>query len=278
MQTLTDIKAILADAGLTPKKALGQNFLHDQNMIRKLVDASGVAADSLVLEVGPGTGALTEALLERGCELIAIELDDGLYQMNKLRLADTHSNQMTLIHGDALPKGQLNSRVAEAIRGREFTMVANLPYQVASPLMVRLALDESCLGQHVMIQREVAQRLRADVGTRDYSELTVMVRSVCDVSRISAVPAGCFWPQPKVVSELVSIVPRERPSAEILRQLESLCGVVFRQRRKQLGSLLSRDLEWPAGVSAQLRAEQLTVGQLIELAGIWSAHNDKASS
>lgn len=268
MQTLTDIKAILADAGAEPKKSLGQNFLHDQNMIRKLVDASGVGDGSLVLEVGPGTGALTEALIERGCEVVAVELDDGLFDANRRRLGD----RACFIHGDALPKGALHPDATAALAGRPFTLVANLPYQVASPLMVRLSREALCLGQHVMIQREVAQRLRAAVGTRDYSELTLMVRASCDVTRIATVPPGCFWPQPKVVSELVSIAPRaERPAGESLDELERLCGVVFRQRRKQLGSLLGRGLAYPAGIEPTDRAEALTVEQLMALARVWAS-------
>lgn len=271
MQTLSEIKAILQDAGLNPKKSLGQNFLHDQNMIRKLVEASGVQRGDLVLEVGPGTGALTEALLATGCELISVELDDGLFGMNQLRLGDA----LTLVHGDALPKGALHPGVNSAIRDREFTLVANLPYQIASPLIVCLSLDTRCLGQHVMIQREVAQRLRASVGTRDYSELTVMVRATSNVNKVATVPPGCFWPQPKVVSELVSIVPRDEVSPERLDALQQLCAVVFRQRRKQLGSVLGRDVPFPASVSPDMRAEQLELAAFFDLAEVW--HNHRAT-
>ncbi len=138
MQSLSDIRQILSERGLRPRKRFGQNFLHDQNQILKLVDAASIGPGELVLEVGPGTGALTEALLDRGASVIACEIDRDLAAI----LGERFGGRINLIVGDCL-KGQreLNDDVAAAISGRRFRLVANLPYQIASPLMAALLMD-----------------------------------------------------------------------------------------------------------------------------------------
>ena len=165
MQTLSEIRTILAERGLHPKKALGQNFLHDQNQLRRLLEAAEVGAGDLVLEVGPGTGTLTESLLERGCEVIACELDRDLAGILEDRLGD----RITLIRDDCLADQRtLASAVEDALSGRRFSLVSNLPYGAASPLMSLLAARRDCLGQWVTIQREVADRLVAGPGSKAY--------------------------------------------------------------------------------------------------------------
>lgn len=273
MQTLTEIKTMLASRGLSPRKSLGQNFLIDQNLVRKLVDASGVGPGSLVLEVGPGTGTLTEELLARGCEVIACELDRGLLALLRERLP-----RVTLIEGDCLnSKKRLSPEVEAALAGRTFTLVANLPYNAASPLILALLIDHrGCGAMYVTIQREVADRLLAKPGTDDYGTLGVVAQSMAEVSRIAVLPPECFWPRPDVTSAMVSLVRRAHPLTDDPRRLAEFCTRVFSKRRKQLGGVL-RGMGLPAdalaaargvldGVTPESRAEDLSVVQLDALA------------
>lgn len=278
MQTLTEIRRLLDERGLRPKRSLGQNFLHDQNHIRRLVDASGAADGDLVLEVGPGTGALTECLMERGCPVVACELDDDLADLLRDRFADSiASGRLALVHADCLEsKHALNPALVEALGNRPFRLVANLPYGAASPLMVILATAYHpslrpagpCLGQFVTIQKEVAERVRAGPGSKDYSELSVMVRAMAAVSRIAVLPPGCFWPQPKVTSEMIAIEPRTEPLTRDPSRLERLCRLVFAKRRKQIGPVLAgAGLQGglPEDIEPSSRPEQLSVEQLVTL-------------
>ena len=265
MQTLTHIKQMLGSRGLAPKKSLGQNFLVDHNLLMRLVQAADLRKGELVLEIGPGTGALTDALLEAGANVIACELDDGLCDL----LLEWYAGEprFTLLRGDCLAgKHALNPAIEEALDHQRFKLVANLPYGAASPLMVQLAAHPRCRGQYVTVQREVAQRVRAAAGSRDYSELSVLVQAVSNVERLAVLPPECFWPRPKVTSEMISIVPRQERDLSIIEPLGQLCRVLFTKRRKQLGAILGRDIVWPADIQPTMRPEQLTIEQLTHLA------------
>ena len=264
MQTVGEIKELLASVGGQPKYALGQNFLIAHDHITRLVDRARVGDGDLVLEVGPGTGTMTEELIERGCEIVLSELDSSMCTILRDRFAD----RATLVEGDCLAsKHAINQSLLDALGDRPFTLVANLPYSAASPLMVTLSADHTdrCRGQYVTIQREVAQRLRAQPGTRDYSELSIVVQSTCTVERVATLPPGCFWPQPKVTSEMIAIERRSEPLTNDPRALAALCRRLFTKRRKQLGSIIGRDAPLPDGVTYELRPEALTVEQLVEL-------------
>lgn len=273
VQSLSSIKSLLESRGLRPNKALGQNFLIEPAHIQRLIEAAGVHADDLVVEVGPGTGVLTDALLERGCTVVACELDRGLADVLRERLSDyARRGRFTLIEGDCLAsKHEINAALLLALNGRPFKLVANLPYGAASPLIIALATRHSeCLGQFVTIQREVADRLRAKPGTRDYGEMGVLVQAMCEVKRIALLPPGCFWPPPKVESEMVAIVPRATAMTADPGALSRLCRVLFTHRRKQLGAILAKELgarvDLPADLDATARPESLTIEQLIRLA------------
>lgn len=273
MQTLAEIRSLLDAYGLSPKKSLGQNFLIDHNLIRSLVDASGVGEGDLVLEIGPGTGTLTEELLGRGCRVVACELDEGLAALLRARFEESGPN-FTLIRGDCLAsKRQLNEQVDQGIGSEKFRLVANLPYGAASPLMVVLARDQRCLGQYVTVQREVAERVRAHPGTRDYSEMSVLIQACATATRLSGLPPECFWPRPKVNSEMISIEPLgsgARLSDERYDRLARLCRKLFTQRRKQIGGVLGRSRPFPEGIDPGSRPEQLSIEDFLHLSDWFS--------
>lgn len=269
-QTLAQIKALLDERGLRPRHALGQNFLIDQNLVRKLVDASGVGAGDVVLEVGPGTGTLTEELLGRGCEVVACELDRGLAAMLRERLGPLHPGRFTLVEGDCLAgKRELNPDVAAALAGRPFRLVANLPYGAATPLMlVLLTSHPACAGMFVTVQREVADRLLAGPGGKEYGTLGVVAQAAAEVGRVATLPPECFWPRPEVTSAMVSVVRKREPMTDDLGGLAEFCQRVFGSRRKQLGSVLGRETAWPEGVRPEMRVEQLTPAQIVALSRV----------
>ncbi len=270
MHTLGELRAMLDAHGLAPRKALGQNFLIDRNLGKKLVDEAGVGTGDLVLEVGPGAGALTELLLERGCELIACEMDEGLSALVRERFSEQYADRFTLIEGDCLAsKRTLNPQIVDALRGREFTLVANLPYNAASPLMAVLLTDfPNCRAQFVTIQKEVGERLAAKPGGKEYGPLTVIVQALATVRRVAVLPPECFWPRPGVTSAMLEL--RRRPDAQTddPQALGALCQSLFTQRRKQIGSILGREQQLPPGVTHDMRPEQMTVSQLCELARV----------
>ena len=262
MQTLGEIKSLLHERGLRPRHRFGQNFLHDQNQLRRLVDAAGVATGDVVLEVGPGTGTLTEALLERGATVIAVEIDRDLADLVQARVGE----HITLVRGDCLAKGRrLADAVVEAIGGRPFRLVANLPYQVASPLMAELLMHHAaCVGQCVTIQREVADRLVAEVGTKGWGPLSIIVQDLATVERIAVLPASCFWPAPKVVSAMVSITPNGS-AGDHTDAFGAFVTKLFTTRRKQLGGVLGAAVVERAGIEPKQRCEQLDLAALHRL-------------
>lgn len=266
MQTLSDIKAILAASGLSPRKALGQNFLVDHNLIRKLVDAAALAPGELVLEIGPGTGTMTEELLERGCTVIAAELDGGLAAMLRTRFAD-RGGAFTMVEGDCLDgKHALSAKIIEAIAGRPFVLVSNLPYGAGTPVMnLLLAYFPNCRGLFVTIQLEVAQRMMAKPSTRDYGSISVLTQTVATMELVAKAPPECFWPRPDVHSAMLAVRRMPAPLCEDAAGFSRWCQGLFEKRRKQLGAVIGRDRVWPEGIEPNARAEELSVPQLIAL-------------
>lgn len=291
MQSLTEIRELLASHGLAPKKSLGQNFLIDHNLIRKLVDAAAVGPGSLVLEVGPGTGTMTEELLARGAEVIACELDAGLAQLLRERfgpdsladgtpaapssLAPGGRGRFTLIEGDCLyGKRTLNREVAAVIAARPFSLVSNLPYGAGTPLLLALLIDDpGCGVMAVTVQREVADRLAARPGSKEYGALSVIAQALAEVEGVATLPPECFWPRPDVTSRMAVLRRRAEPLTRDASGLAAACRVIFGQRRKQLGSVLGRGFDWPAGIRPERRAEELGVAEIVALAGAWRRAN-----
>ncbi len=279
VQTLTEIRALLESRGLRPKKSLGQNFLIDQNLIRKLVDASGIRAGSLVLEVGPGTGTMTEELIARGCEVVACEMDDSLAELLRDRipaiLGPGEQHRFTLVHRDCLDgKRALAPEILAALRGRPFSLVSNLPYGAGTPLISNLLIDHPrCEVMAVTIQREVADRMLAGPGSGEYGALAVIAQALAEVRLLAVLPRECFWPRPDVTSAMVLITRRDRPLVSNAEALSAFLRDLFAQRRKQIGSVLGKGIDWGAieraegceGVSPTMRAEQLSVPRIIAL-------------
>ncbi len=288
MQTISEIRALLDARGLRPKRRLGQNFLYDKNQLAKLVAAAEVKAGDVVLEVGPGTGTLTEALLEAGAEVIACEIDNDLADLIEDRLGPPDASRFTLIRGDCLGKSRtLNPDIIEAIAGRKFKLIANLPYQIASPLMVALLVDHpNCLAQFITIQKEVADRLLATPSTKAYGPLTIITRAVAEVKKIAILKPTCFWPPPKVDSAMVALSPSPfgrgargeglpnegctLSTPDSRRAFTRFITKLFTKRRKQLGTIFGRDRTFPEGVTPDMRPEVLTISQHIAL---WQAMN-----
>lgn len=274
-QSLTSIKDLLAARGLAPKKSLGQNFLVDHNLIRKLVDVSGIQQGEIALEIGPGTGVLTDELLSRNVRLIACELDNGLHTLLQERLATfIASGQLTLIHGDCLDgKRALNSELRGLLSsGTAFRLIANLPYGAATPLITNLLLDyPNCTGQFVTVQKEVADRLGAAPDTADYGPLSVIASATAHVEKIAKLPPECFWPRPDVTSAMIGIRRRPDPLTPRAHDLADFIQALFEQRRKQLGGILREKFSvrdpfaYPDGVTPKSRAENLSPQQLLAL-------------
>ena len=268
MQSLSHIRQLLTDRGLRPKHRLGQNFLYDKNQLERLFRAADVQPGDLVLEVGPGTGTLTETLLERWAEVIACEIDPAMAQIVSDELGA--NPKLHLIQADCLDKQRrLNTQVIAQLGDRPFKLVANLPYQVASPLISALLMDHPrCLGLFVTIQMEVAQRLMAKPSTKEYGPLSIIVQTMASVEMIGTLSPSCFWPPPEVTSSMVAIHPRSGRFSghghghDFAKFITSL----FTMRRKQLGTTLGRDrTDWPDGVSPSQRPEELAVDQLLAL-------------
>ncbi len=250
-------------AGHTPRKRFGQNFLADPHYIRAIVDAIGPVRDDLMVEIGPGLGALTEPLLTRLDHLHVVEIDRDLIA----RLKDRFSPERLTVHeGDAL-------KFDFGALGDGLRVVGNLPYNISSPLLFHLAESAAHIrDMHFMLQKEVVDRMAAAPGSEAYGRLSVMLQYRFFVDRLFIVPPGAFRPAPKVDSAIVRLVPHAtlphpaRDEALFAR----LVTAAFGQRRKTLRNTLKTFLssgDWAAvGIDPGLRAEELDVGAFVRLA------------
>jgi len=268
-QTLNDIKSLLAAHDLRPKHKHGQNFLHDGNHMDRILEAAQVAPGDLVLEIGPGTGALTERLLDAGAQVIACEIDLDMEPILRARCVQhpERGPRFTLIMGDALDgKHALNPRILEALARRPFKMVANLPYHVASPLIANLALDHPHMqAAVVMVQKEVADRLAAPPGGKEYGPLGIIVQALFETKRVSVLPPGCFWPPPTIASAVAAMHRRAVPLTAHPHRFAELVHKLFATRRKQIGTILGRATSLPPGMDPMARPETLSVEKMAEL-------------
>jgi 16S rRNA (adenine1518-N6/adenine1519-N6)-dimethyltransferase len=233
-QTKTQIQSLLDAANTGPRHRFGQNFMIDQNLVRMVAAAGQIAAGDVVLEIGPGTGTLTEELLASpAAKVVAVEIDRDLSALLRERFAG--NERFHLIEGDALSgKHELNAELLEAIRVSPvgIKLVANLPYNIASPLVIELLLAGVELLAFT-VQKEVADRLRAGAGDEAYGPLSVMVQSLAKVEVLRTLPPQAFWPVPKIESALVRVTRQDQlgpRAAEFSRFVHQL----FSTRRKTL--------------------------------------------
>jgi len=278
-QTLSEIRDLLASTGLRPQKKLGQNFLIDGNLMTKIVEAAGLESADVVLEIGAGTGSLTEMLLERAHRVVAVELDRGLAELLTARLAGR--DNLTLLHEDVLQsKSQIAPVVLDALReaagGRPALLVANLPYNIASPILIDLLLCDVPFKRFCFsVQREVADRITARPSTKEYGPISILLQLCGTLRKITHLPPQAFWPAPKVESTALRIdIDLSRfPDKTRLGQFSDLLRLAFSHRRKTLNYNLKQQYEpadfgpacAAAGVDPAIRAEALSPEQWYEL-------------
>lgn len=252
MQTQSQIRQMLDSAGLAPQKQFGQCFLIDLNLMGKLVELADVRPGMTVLEVGPGTGSLTGQLLEQAQKVVAVEIDHGLARLLRGNFADRKN--FALIEDDAMAGKHHISPVVLAELGRSASLIANLPYNIATPLIAECLMsswrasagrdDKACLFESLTftVQREVADRLTAQVGQDAYGQVSVLTALLGKVTTGSIAPPEAFWPAPKVASRIMRIDFDRQAAARIadLDSLANLLNLAFSQRRKQIGSLVRR--------------------------------------
>jgi 16S rRNA (adenine1518-N6/adenine1519-N6)-dimethyltransferase len=266
---LSEMKQILVSGRIRLTKSLGQNFLHDGNQLRRMVASAELTQSDRVLEVGPGLGPLTELLLAQTGEIFAIEKDRRLFEFLEQRFASAPN--LALQHDDALKFLQRGPR-----DWSDWKLVANLPYSVASPILIELAQATVCPERMVVtVQREVAQRIVANPGDEDYGLLTLLIQLCYEPRDWFKVPAGCFFPQPDVDSACLTLIRRSKPLLDRQQSVAftTIVRLAFSQRRKMMFKLLRKD--WATGrltaafeylqLPLTVRAEQVSVDTFVGL-------------
>ncbi|WP_068878095.1 MULTISPECIES: 16S rRNA (adenine(1518)-N(6)/adenine(1519)-N(6))-dimethyltransferase RsmA [unclassified Phenylobacterium] len=270
LEDLPSLREALEAHGLWAKKAFGQHFLLDLNVTRKIARLAQVGEGDHVIEVGPGPGGLTRALLETGARVTAIEMDERFRPLLQ-EVADVAPN-LALVFADALKADE-----AAIAAGAPAHLVSNLPYNVGTPLLIKwLTGPWTPKSLTLMFQREVADRITEGPGDEAYGRLAVIVQATCKARRVLDAPARAFTPPPKVDSAVVRLEPlAERPSAERLDALQKVTAAAFGQRRKMLRSSLKvlggEELILAAGLDPQARAEVIPVAGFLALADAWLA-------
>jgi len=248
------------------RKRFGQNFLHDQQVINRIISCIAPKADDLLVEIGPGQAAITQPLLASGAELHLIEIDRDLVVRLEKQFAD---NANVSIHACDALKADM-----PAITGnRPFRLIGNLPYNISTPLIFHvLQWHELVVDMHFMLQKEVVERMAAAPGSRTYGRLSVMTQFRCKVTPLFDVQPESFSPVPKVCSSIVRLQPLSEPPADAgsFKNLERVVAAAFSQRRKTLRNslrkLLTAEQILAAGIDPGQRAEQLSLSQFAALA------------
>ena len=269
MTALPPIREVIARHGLSASKALGQNFLLDEQLLARIAAIPGDLSDRAVLEVGPGPGGLTRALLKDGARVTAIEMDRRCLPA-LAELGEAFPGRLSVIEGDALKLDQ-----GAAMGGEPFAVLSNLPYNVGTALFVKWLSGEQWPPQWtsltLMFQREVAERIVAQPGTGAYGRLAVLAQWRAEAKLALKVHRSAFTPPPKVMSAVVHISPAEAPAGVSARVLERLTEAAFGQRRKMLRQSLksvpgAREALAGLGIDETRRAETLGVGEFVALA------------
>lgn len=259
------------------QKKYGQNFLIDTSVLERIIRAAGITKEDLCLEIGPGIGTMTQYLAETAREVVAVEIDKNLIPILEETLSDYEN--VTVINDDIL-KVDLNRIVKERNEGRSIKVVANLPYYITTPIIMGLFEKQVPVKSiTVMVQKEVAERMQAGPGTKDYGALSLAVQYYAEPEVVAKVPPNCFIPRPNVGSAVIRLTRHEKPAVQVEdeRKMFSLIKASFGQRRKTLVNSLSnapelgisRDHAAEAlekmGLSLMIRGEALTLEQFAEL-------------
>lgn len=280
-QTQTQLRQTLDDAGLAPRKRYGQHFLIDRNLMTKLLDAADLAPGDCVLEVGAGTGSLTGLLSVKAGAVVAVEIDERIADIARRRLADRPN--VTFLSIDALEKKsavspEVLSAVARAsaTTGGAVKLVANLPYDIATPLIVNLLIGSARIERFcITVQKEVAERFLARPGTADYGPVSIITAVMAKGRRICRAPPEAFWPRPRVDSAMVVLAAR--PTGEIAvdkpAEFALFVRAFFQHRRQTIGHLAKRLQASDQILTAvhqmrldpDLRPEDVSVDQWVEL-------------
>lgn len=266
-----EIRELAAALDLKPSKSLGQNFVHDGNTCLKIVRTAGVQPDDVALEIGPGLGSLTLAMMQEAKAVVVVEIDKRLADQLPITAAKHADNpeKLTVINKDAL---QIDSLPLDPT-----VLIANLPYNVSVPVFLHMLEKFPTLRTGVvMVQAEVADRLAAHPSTREYGVPTVKAAWWAEVTGAGVVSRQIFWPVPNVESKLVAFTRRATPGDEALRKRTfEIIDLAFAQRRKMLRSALSsryggsapaEEILNGAGIDATLRGEALEISAFVEIA------------
>jgi 16S rRNA (adenine1518-N6/adenine1519-N6)-dimethyltransferase len=270
--TLPPLREVIAAHGLSASKALGQNFLFDEQLLDRIARIPGDLANRAVLEIGPGPGGLTRALLRAGARVTAVEMDRRCLPA-LAELGEAFPGRLRVLQGDALKLDH------DALMGEPYAVAANLPYNVGTALLVRWLGGESWpprwASLTLMFQQEVAQRIVARPGSAAYGRLAVLAQWRATPTLALKVHRSAFTPPPKVMSAIVHIEPAEAPRGVSARMLEKVTEAAFGQRRKMLrqslkglpGALEALD---GLGIDPQRRAETLSVAEFVGVARVLS--------
>jgi 16S rRNA (adenine1518-N6/adenine1519-N6)-dimethyltransferase len=271
-QTKQEIKSLLGQFGISPRHRFGQNFMIDQNLLKLVADAGQISPNDHILEIGPGTGTLTDEILARSpdVKLTAVEIDRELANLLRDRFKD--NPRFHLIEGDALDgKNNLNPHLLSAIDPPKTKLIANLPYNIASPLIIDLLIAGLPLLVFT-VQKEVAQRLRAVPGSETYGALSIMTQLLSRVEILRTLPPSAFWPAPKIDSSLVRLTADNRLGDRArAHAFSSFLKNLFSSRRKTLRKTLTNlghdadSLLTRLNLDPNLRSETLTPPQLLLL-------------
>ncbi len=272
---LTRVRRALAERGLAPRRRFGQNFLVQTELSARIVDHARVGPEDVVVEIGPGAGALTAGLATRAREVIAVEKDAGLAAYLREEFDDLA--RLTVVEGDFL---EFDLAAAARERGVDrLTVVGNIPYNVTTPILEHLFAHRAVVRSAVLlVQKEYAERLAAAAGSPEYGSLTLFARWNALLEPLMTLRSGAFWPRPEVDCMLVRFVMRDHPPVEVPSEalLFRIIRGAFQMRRKQLGNTLeaslglSRDkverLARHAGINPARRGESLTLEEFAKLA------------
>jgi 16S rRNA (adenine1518-N6/adenine1519-N6)-dimethyltransferase len=256
-------RKILAERGLAARKEMGQHFLLDPNIVEKILDKADLDENTLILEIGPGLGALTESLLDRGLSVTAVELDSGLARYLEETLQPRAPGRFQIIKGDILG---VDLEEMAASSGKPLTLIGNLPYQISSPLLFKILEVRIRIAQAVfMFQRELADRLVSGPGSKEYGRLSVPFAYYAHVVRLLDVGPAVFYPRPKIGSTVLRIRFKDAPEPLLTSEplFHQVVRAGFSQRRKIIrNALLS---EYPAEkVDAALASAKIEPGRRAE--------------